>query len=1241
MSLSLRTRGRGLTAFSALALSLAIGGCGDGPICQSESLVIIRSPQGALIADGDPGTDGIQTDVEVRTTFPRGATLMLTVHDADDELTATATAQTDGDGNATFTDVTIPSGGATVRVSGDAGVCGTDEDEVTVTIVGGGDCTLDFATAPLDNDHYAPLRVFNRSTDSNPPTAGHQTDAVITARPGEQVKLFLSSPGVPEAEVAAGAVGDDGTTELAAVLPDGQVNLRAECGVASGTGSRSSGVTSVFVDTAAPTCALIAPVPGTSITPALDADADLTNGVQLTLAANASGGDAEGEAATFTLIAPGGGTTDLPGTALSTAGGSSADATFDPATTPADYVVRFATQDHAANGCSVDQPYRVVFDGCAIAVIAPTATVTTDADGSAGNGAQVDVVLDVGEACVGRTVTSDCGSDDPSAMVAVGGAVDLRATVCSDVPCESSETCTVSVTSSDGIVTTAGVMIAFDNLAPNVAVAVAQPLGIACGSTITPAQDFDPSSAGVQLRMRVTAPTAITRQLRLTNTTGTTVTTITAPSGEQVLTVEPGTNTFVGLGIDGAGNTGMSTSCVINVADIAVNFTGSPADGTVGSADGIVVGTSLTFELTGTVTTLGATVEITVDGGPPLAATVTGASFTRTLTLADRATPYTIVATATQGARTGSATLPLTVDLTAPAAPSGLTAIADTRQSIRLDFTAPSGALSYRIRVATVALTDANFDTTGTAANAPSPGVPGSPQTARVAPLRPGTAYWVGIASVDGGGNRSTAVIVGPLTPRLDQAAVVSAPNSSSAAAFGIAMVHGRFNDDAFDDVAIGAPFVTSGGLASAGEVYVYLGSAIGLATAPALTIQGGAIDATLGSSLAAVHWSSSTRHDLVIGAPGADGASGAIYVLDGGAALPTGTVLATTAQRRINVATAFNWFSGSALGWQLATADHDGDGQDDLITSAIFGQGGSSGAALVFYGGTVPAGNVRISDISAAGSGTAVIRMYEDPDATASLFGFYLHGVGPTAGPADATDDLVVAYAEDGLAGGTVIVYRGQGRPATAGVTRAGFTVGRDVRIRHITSDQALEWGSAVGSIGDQNGDGARDLVLADYRDGLGDAGIAFVVDGDTLGTAGTAVLTAPGVTLTTLVGVTNGDQFGMAVVNNAQTLEPDVDGDGLEDLIIAARQPGGTQAVLDVWFGPIAPGTQAPAAPDHVIVGPASFLGTLPTNGGSAMTAIWAGDVNADGLDDVCWADWTSNGQDGAFQLLWDDGS
>ena len=53
-----------------------------------------------------------------------------------------------------------------------------------------------------------------------------------------------------------------------------------------------------------------------------------------------------------------------------------------------------------------------------------------------------------------------------------------------------------------------------------------------------------------------------------------------------------------------------------------------------------------------------------------------------------------------------------------------------------------------------------------------------------------------------------------------------------------------------------------------------------------------------------------------------------------------------------------------------------------------------------------------------------------------------------------------------------------------------------------------------------------------------------------------------------------------------------------------------------------------------------PSSAPPPLRRVGSTAITAIWAGDVNADGLDDVCWADWTSNALDGAFQLLWDDG-
>ena len=59
-----------------------------------------------------------------------------------------------------------------------------------------------------------------------------------------------------------------------------------------------------------------------------------------------------------------------------------------------------------------------------------------------------------------------------------------------------------------------------------------------------------------------------------------------------------------------------------------------------------------------------------------------------------------------------------------------------------------------------------------------------------------------------------------------------------------------------------------------------------------------------LGNSLARIRWSSATRDDLAIGAPFA----GAIYVFNGGAALPSGTVQATSAPRRITVNPTFNW---------------------------------------------------------------------------------------------------------------------------------------------------------------------------------------------------------------------------------------------------------------------------------------------------------------------------------------------
>ncbi|MBZ0231870.1 MAG: hypothetical protein K8M05_05925 [Deltaproteobacteria bacterium] len=1238
MKRSFLRRGTKALALSC-TLAALVAGCNDGPICQVEALVVIDEPGGVITEDVSTAIDGIQTDVRVRTTFPEGTPLTLTVEDDDGNALSTLTAEADAQGNAVFEDVTIPSAGADLRVNGDAGDCGRDEDVRHVELGGGsGDCVLEFATAPEANAFYAPLDVFNSTTDGNATQPGYQGDIIVRTTPGDSVAVFLSGPGAVETQVGAGTASDTGELRLAMSLPEGQDNLRVQCSGPNGLGARSSGVVSVYVDTMAPTCTLTAPVPGTSITPSLDDDMDLSNGIQLELAARAAGGDTAGEGTSFVITAPGGGISTLTGT-VDAAGDSTADASFNPATPPADFGVTFTTIDHAGNPCTASTTYRVVYDGCPIVVTAPTSTVTTDADGNAANGAQVDIVLDVDDECIGRTVTSDCGDNDPGATVGAGGAATLRADVCDSVPCESSETCTVRVTSADGIETTAGVNLVFDNQPPNVAIQVAAPSGVACGGTVTPAQDIDGATAGTQIRMRVVSPAAADRRLDVTNSSGTSTLDANGIGGEVLVTVLPGANDFVGRASDAAGNTASTATCRVTLADISVNFTGSPADGTVGSSDGTVVGNDLTFTLTGTVSVAGATVNISVDGGTPTPAVVVGTSWSLVMTLADRAAPYAILAAASSGPQVGSANLNLVVDLTPPTDINDLAGVADTRHSVRLTFTAPTGASSYRIKYATVALTDANFDSTGTVFSGPPPGAPGASESLRVLPLRTGTPFWVGIAAVDGGGNRSTAQVVGPLTPRFDQTPAYTAPNTAGNANFGLAIVHGRFNDDAFEDVAVSAPFADAAGFSDAGEVYVYLGSATGLETTPSLTIQGTADGGGLGSSLTAVRWSSATRDDLVIGEPFADGLNGFIYVFNGGAALPSGTVSASAAQRRIGVAAAANWFSGSALGWQLAAADHDGDGTDDLVTSAIFGSGGSAGAALVLYGGTVPAGNVRISDTSAAGSGTAVIRMYEQPGNT--LFGYYLHNLGPTQGTSDAADDLGVAHADDGVAGAEVFVLRAtSGRPASAGVTREPFTVGRDVRIQLDTTQDILEWGVAMGSISDQNGDGSREIILADFTISSGQ-GAVFVVDGDTLGTGGVVTINGTGAgTLTTIIGAPGATQLGMAVLNNRNTGDADVDGDGIEDLVVASRAPGMNRGQLQVWFGPLASGLESPAAPDHAIDGPSTFLG-FAAPGGSPITGSWIGDVNGDGLDDICWSDWRSNGLDGGLEVLWDDGN
>src|SRR5689334_2078486 len=163
---------RGVSKAVAVSCALAalVAGCDDGLICQQEVLVAIIEPSGVVTEDSSATADGVQTEVRGQSTFNEGVTLTMSVEDDDGKALDTIEVQTDAQGNATLEDVTIPEGGADLRVRGDAGECGRDEDVRHVELQGGGDCTLEFATAPEANAFYAPLDVFNSTTDGSAAT---------------------------------------------------------------------------------------------------------------------------------------------------------------------------------------------------------------------------------------------------------------------------------------------------------------------------------------------------------------------------------------------------------------------------------------------------------------------------------------------------------------------------------------------------------------------------------------------------------------------------------------------------------------------------------------------------------------------------------------------------------------------------------------------------------------------------------------------------------------------------------------------------------------------------------------------------------------------------------------------------------------------------------------------------------------------------------------------------------------
>ncbi len=367
------------------------------------------------------------------------------------------------------------------------------------------------------------------------------------------------------------------------------------------------------------------------------------------------------------------------------------------------------------------------------------------------------------------------------------------------------------------------------------------------------------------------------------------------------------------------------------------------------------------------------------------------------------------------------------------------------------------------------------------------------------------------------------------------------------ATAFGTAVAKtGDIDRDGYVDLLVGSYLADRDEIANdnTGAAYLYWGGP-SPATTPALVFRGEADHSFFGVSVAGVGDVNGDDYpDIAVGAyqtpvvaSCAGGTStlsavGRVYVFLGRGrgeidAIPDVVLTGETTELLGDPSSACR--AGDEFGLRVAGAgDVNGDGYDDMLVGARgydFGTdpaaGQNAGRAYVFFGGPWLVGvGAERANVILTGS------------AAADEFGATVAGAGDTNGDGFA-DFLVGAPLRDfvGTDSGAVTWYFGRGD----GISTSPIEI----------SDAGAgdNFGAALASAGDIDGDGLADFVVGAYLAGPTDNGAVVYYKGNTNPTGASAA---------TIVGESDpndGDQFGLSVAGVG-----DIDGDGIDDTVVGA---------------------------------------------------------------------------------------